>query len=253
MSLRSTYYVSRHCLPRALRAPDERAGRMLLFSSTTSLVGGVGEAGAAGAGGPSSELEVRAMRLQAFEVLDHGMPRCGKQARYGQPSRLHQRQRAPGAAPRCGQPRPSSLLGRAGSSTTAADGPHKSPHKSRVAPVPACPCLAGDWPQRSCPAPPTGHAPPEHSAPWLARHTSAYSRTQVASGACPCIASRACPCLADWPQDPCPPPDHSAPWLARQTVAYASLPQAAEACRRCLAPGSRRARRCRRQPTTSAA
>eukprot|EP00964_Phaeocystis_antarctica_P052832 scaffold30961_cov36-Phaeocystis_antarctica.AAC.1 len=30
------------------------------------------------------------------------------------PSRLHQRQRMPGLAPRCGQPRPISLLGRAG-------------------------------------------------------------------------------------------------------------------------------------------
>ena len=59
--------------PEPSARPDERAGRrMLLFSSTTSLLGDVGEAGAAGAGGPSSELEVRAMSLQAFEVLDHG-------------------------------------------------------------------------------------------------------------------------------------------------------------------------------------
>ena len=59
--------------PEPSARPDERAGRrMLLFSSTTSFVGDVGEAGAAGAGGPSSELEVRAMSLQAFEVLDHG-------------------------------------------------------------------------------------------------------------------------------------------------------------------------------------
>ena len=54
--------------PEPSARPDERAGRMLLFSSTTSFVGDVGEAGA---GGPS-ELEVRAMSLQAFEVLDHG-------------------------------------------------------------------------------------------------------------------------------------------------------------------------------------
>tara|TARA_B100000780_G_scaffold227018_1_gene166246 strand:- start:216 stop:365 length:150 start_codon:yes stop_codon:yes gene_type:complete len=48
---------------------------MLLLSSTTSFVSDFGEAGA----GPS-ELDVRAMTLQAFEVLDHGcggLPLCG--------------------------------------------------------------------------------------------------------------------------------------------------------------------------------
>lgn len=62
------------CLPDA-RAASRRRGRMLLLSSTTSFVGDIGEAGA----GPS-ELDVRAMTLQAFEVLDHGcggLPLCG--------------------------------------------------------------------------------------------------------------------------------------------------------------------------------
>ena len=55
---------------------------MLLFSSTTAFIGDIGEAGA----GPS-ELDVRAMTLQAFEVLDHGCGGLQPLTRVGEPTR----------------------------------------------------------------------------------------------------------------------------------------------------------------------
>ena len=60
--------------------------------------------GARGAGG---EWESGEVRHHVENSAQQGSARVA-------PSRLHQRQRVPGPAPRCGQPRPISLLGRAG-------------------------------------------------------------------------------------------------------------------------------------------